>query len=123
MIRAAGYGVNTAFGGHGVGRVMHGPPDVPNDGIAGRGLALQPGLVVAIEPWFLADSPKIAIDRDGWTIRSVDGSRGVRVERTVAITPTVPSCSPPGTRSPRPAAERASGPTEECRGEGGVRRI
>jgi Metallopeptidase family M24 len=83
---SAGYQVNTAFGGHGVGRVMHGPPDVPNDGVAGRGLTLRPGLVIAIEPWFLAGSPKIVIDRDGWTIRSVDGSRGVHVEHTVAVT-------------------------------------
>ena len=80
----AGYQVNTAFGGHGVGRVMHGPPDVPNDGVAGRGLAVRPGLVIAIEPWFLAGSPKIVTDRDGWTIRSVDRSRGVHVEHTVA---------------------------------------
>jgi len=65
---------------------MHAPPVVPNDGVAGRGLALQPGLVIAIEPWFLAGEPKIGIDRDGWTIRSVDGSRGVHVEHTVAIT-------------------------------------
>ena len=86
VIRGAGYQVNTAFGGHGVGRVMHEPPNVPNDGVAGRGLALQPGLVIAIEPWFLAGSPKIVIDRDGWTIRSVDGSRGAHVEHTVAIT-------------------------------------
>ena len=86
VIRGAGYQVNTAFGGHGVGRVMHAPPSVPNDGVAGRGLELRPGLVIAIEPWFLAGSPKIVIDRDGWTIRSVDRSRGVHVEHTVAIT-------------------------------------
>jgi methionyl aminopeptidase len=65
---------------------MHEPPDVPNDGVAGRGPALQPGLVIAIEPWFLAGDPNVVIDRDGWTIRSVDRSRGVHVEHTVAIT-------------------------------------
>jgi methionyl aminopeptidase len=86
VIRAAGYAVNTSFGGHGVGRVMHAPPDVPNDGVAGRGLVIQPGLVIAVEPWFLAGDPAIGIDRDGWTIRSLDGSRGVHVEHTVAIT-------------------------------------
>src|SRR3954447_11348731 len=42
VIRDAGYEVNTAFGGHGVGRVMHGPPNVPNDGNRGRGLTLEP---------------------------------------------------------------------------------
>jgi methionyl aminopeptidase len=86
VIKGAGYRVNTSFGGHGVGRAMHGPPDLPNDGVAGRGLALRPGLVVAIEPWFLAGRPDIFIDRDGWTIRSMDRSRGVHVEHTVAIT-------------------------------------
>ncbi len=86
VIRGAGYRVNAAFGGHGVGRTMHEPPSVPNDGIAGRGLELRPGLVVAIEPWFLAASPEIVIDNDGWTIRSVDRSRGVHVEHTVAVT-------------------------------------
>ena len=86
VIRGVGYQVNTSFGGHGVGRAMHEPPDVPNDGVAGRGPLLRPGVVIAIEPWFLAGSPKIVIDRDGRTIRSVDRSRGVHVEHTVAIT-------------------------------------
>jgi methionyl aminopeptidase len=86
VIRGTGYAVNTAFGGHGVGRTMHQPPDVPNDGRAGRGHQLNPGLVIAIEPWFLAGSGQIAMDRDGWTIRAADGTRGVHVEHTVAIT-------------------------------------
>jgi methionyl aminopeptidase len=86
VIRGAGYSVNTTFGGHGVGRTMHERPDVPNDGPAGRGLELRPGLVIAIEPWFLAGRPEIVRDRDGWTLRSADGSRGVHVEHTVAIT-------------------------------------
>ena len=86
VIRDAGYRVNTAFGGHGVGRTMHERPDVPNDGIAKRGLELRPGLVIAIEPWFLARGPEIVMDRDGWTIRSADRSRGVHVEHTLAIT-------------------------------------
>ena len=49
----AGYKINTDFGGHGVGRTMHGDPHIPNDGRRGRGLPLKPGLVIAIEPWFL----------------------------------------------------------------------
>jgi methionyl aminopeptidase len=85
-INEAGYAVNTAFGGHGVGRTMHQRPDVPNAGEWGRGLRLQPGLVIAIEPWFLAGSGKIRMDKDGWTIRSADRTRGVHVEHTVAVT-------------------------------------
>ena len=85
-INEAGYAVNTAFGGHGVGRTMHQAPNIPNAGPRGRGPQLRAGLVIAIEPWFFAGDGKIRMDRDGWTIRSVDGSRGVHVEHTVAVT-------------------------------------
>jgi methionyl aminopeptidase len=84
--RAEGLGVNMQFGGHGVGRTMHGDPHVPNDGKPGKGLKLRPGLVIAIEPWFLHTTDEIRFDPDGWTIRSVDGSRGAHMEHTVAIT-------------------------------------
>jgi methionyl aminopeptidase len=83
---AAGYSINTDFGGHGVGRTMHGDPHVPNDGRAGRGFPLRPGLVIAIEPWFLQTTDEIVTDKDGWTLRSADGSRGAHMEHTIAIT-------------------------------------
>lgn len=82
--------VNLEFGGHGVGRTMHGDPHVPNNGRRGKGLPLRPGLVLAIEPWFLHTTDRIYTDPDGWTLRSVDGSRGAHVEHTVAITDGVP---------------------------------
>ena len=85
--RNGGCGLSTDFGGHGVGRTMHESPSVPNDGRAGRGMRLDPGLVIAIEPWFLAGgSDRYRIDKDGWTLRSADGSRAVHVEHTIAIT-------------------------------------
>ncbi|HTX81328.1 MAG TPA: type I methionyl aminopeptidase [Streptosporangiaceae bacterium] len=83
----AGYGLHTDFGGHGVGRTMHESPSVPNDGKPGRGLKLAPGLVIAIEPWFMAGGEdSYLVDPDGWTLRSGDGSRAAHVEHTVAIT-------------------------------------
>ncbi len=81
-----GYSINTDFGGHGVGRTMHGDPHVPNNGKAGRGYPLRDGLVVAIEPWFLATTDELVTDKDGWTLRSADGSRGAHSEHTIAIT-------------------------------------
>lgn len=87
---AEGYSVNTQFGGHGVGRTMHGDPHIPNDGRAGRGFPLRPGLVIAIEPWFLETTDKIFTDPDGWTLRSADGSRGAHSEHTVAVTESGP---------------------------------
>ena len=86
VARADGYSINTQFGGHGVGRTMHGDPHVPNDGRPGRGYPLHPGLVIAIEPWFLETTDQIYTDPDGWTLRSADGSRGAHMEHTIAIT-------------------------------------
>ena len=86
VARARGLSINTQFGGHGVGRTMHGDPHVPNDGRPGRGFKLQPGLVIAIEPWFLHTTDEIYTDKDGWTLRSKDGSRGAHMEHTVAVT-------------------------------------
>ena len=86
VCRAAGYSVNLDFGGHGVGHTMHGDPHVPNDGRPHRGLKLRPGLVIAIEPWLLETTDRIRTDQDGWTLRSVDGSRGAHTEHTIAVT-------------------------------------
>ncbi|MFN8196252.1 MAG: type I methionyl aminopeptidase [Nocardioidaceae bacterium] len=90
VAHAAGLSVNLQFGGHGVGRTMHGDPHVSNDGRPGRGFPLKPGLVIAIEPWFLHTTDEIFIDKDGWTIKSSDGSRGAHAEHTVAITDSGP---------------------------------
>ncbi|ARU51845.1 methionyl aminopeptidase [Cellulosimicrobium cellulans] len=90
VAHAAGYSVNTDFGGHGVGRTMHGEPHIPNDGRRKRGFPLKPGLVIAIEPWFLETTDEIYTDPDGWTLRSADGSRGAHSEHTIAITPDGP---------------------------------
>jgi methionyl aminopeptidase len=85
--KAAGYGISTDLGGHGVGRTMHEDPHIPNRGRAGRGLRLVPGLVLAIEPWFIAGGDDdIYLDEDGWTIRTADGSRAAHAEHTIAIT-------------------------------------
>ncbi|MEP7026076.1 MAG: type I methionyl aminopeptidase [Actinomycetota bacterium] len=81
-----GYPVSTEFGGHGLGQTMHEEPHVPNKGRPGRGLKLQPGLTLALEPWFARTTDQIAVDPDGWTIRSADGSRTAHSEHTVAIT-------------------------------------
>jgi methionyl aminopeptidase len=90
VARADGLSINTDFGGHGVGRTMHGDPHVPNDGRPGRGYPLKPGLVIAIEPWFLQGTDVLYTDPDGWTLRSGDGSRGAHMEHTIAITPDGP---------------------------------
>ena len=84
---AGRHGISTELGGHGVGRTMHEDPHIPNRGRAGRGMRLTSGLVIAIEPWFMAGGrDDIYLDDDGWTVRTADGSRAAHAEHTVAVT-------------------------------------
>jgi methionyl aminopeptidase len=86
VLVAAGYSVNTEFGGHGVGSTMHQDPHVANTGRPGRGYKLRPGLLLALEPWVMADTDKLITDADGWTLRSATGCRTAHSEHTIAIT-------------------------------------
>jgi methionyl aminopeptidase len=85
VLTGADYPVNTDFGGHGVGTTMHQDPHIPNNGRAGRGFRLRPGLAIAIEPWVMADTDELIVDDDGWTLRSATGSRTAHTEHTVLI--------------------------------------
>ncbi|GHJ07572.1 methionine aminopeptidase [Micromonospora humidisoli] len=87
VLHAAGYPVNTEFGGHGVGSTMHQDPHVSNSGRPGRGYRLRPGLLLALEPWIMADTATLVTDADGWTLRSATGCRTAHSEHTIAITP------------------------------------
>ncbi len=86
VLARAGYAVNTEFGGHGIGTVMHGDPHVPNIGRPGRGYKLRPGLLLAIEPWVMENTDTLVTDADGWTLRSATGCRTAHSEHTIAIT-------------------------------------
>ncbi|MEO6414094.1 MAG: type I methionyl aminopeptidase [Pedococcus sp.] len=81
-----GYLVNTQFGGHGIGSTMHQDPHVSNMGRPGRGFQLRPGLLLALEPWVMADTDELVTDPDGWTLRSATGCRTAHSEHTIAIT-------------------------------------
>ncbi|RZS91515.1 methionyl aminopeptidase [Motilibacter rhizosphaerae] len=85
VLQGAGYRINTDFGGHGVGSTMHQDPHVPNAGKAGRGYKLRPGLLLAIEPWVMADTDELVTDDDGWTLKSATGCLTAHSEHTVAI--------------------------------------
>jgi methionyl aminopeptidase len=91
VVRAGGFGLLADHGGHGVGRSMHEAPSVANEGRPARGLPLRPGLVIALEPMLQAGgADAYRYDRDGWTIRTADGSRAAHVEHTIAITEDAP---------------------------------
>jgi methionyl aminopeptidase len=86
VLTEAGYAINTEYGGHGVGSTMHQDPHVSNTGRPGRGYKLQPGLLLALEPWVMADTAELVTDADGWTLRSATGCRTAHSEHTIAIT-------------------------------------
>ncbi|QKE83120.1 type I methionyl aminopeptidase [Arthrobacter sp. NEB 688] len=86
VLEGAGHSVNTQFGGHGIGSTMHQDPHVANSGRPGRGYTLRPGLMLAIEPWVMADTDRLVTDADGWTLRSVTGCRTAHSEHTVVVT-------------------------------------
>lgn len=87
VAREAGYGLLADHGGHGIGRTMHEAPHVPNEGRRGKGMKLQPGLVIAIEPMLIADgTDEYVHDSDGWTLRTATGARAAHSEHTVAVT-------------------------------------
>lgn len=81
-----GFGVVRDYVGHGVGRVMHEKPDVPNFGKKGRGVKLKPGMVIAIEPMITAGSNRIRVEKDGWGVVTVDGKPAAHFENTIAVT-------------------------------------
>ena len=65
---------------------MHQDPHVSNTGRPGRGYGLRPGLMLALEPWVMADTDELVTDPDGWTLRSTTGCRTAHSEHTVVIT-------------------------------------
>ena len=81
-----GYGQPDDLGGHGIGREMHEMPHLANEGRAGRGIRLHPGLVLAIEPMLMAGGHRTRTGADGWTVYTKDGARAAHAEHTVAIT-------------------------------------
>jgi methionyl aminopeptidase len=83
---AAGYSVVREFVGHGIGRSLHEDPQVPNYRTGGRGVRLQEGLVLAIEPMVNAGGAEVYLKEDGWTAATRDGRLSAHFEHSVAVT-------------------------------------
>jgi methionyl aminopeptidase len=79
-------GIVEDYGGHGIGQAMHEEPLVPNQGRPGQGRPLVIGSVLAIEPMFTLGGGSTFTERDGWTVRTNDGSWSAHSEHTVAVT-------------------------------------
>ena len=90
FVRSKGYTVVKEFQGHGIGKEMHEDPGIPNYGKAGRGIRLEPGMTLAIEPMVIQGKNKIVELEDGWTIVTLDGSLSAHYENTILITEKEP---------------------------------
>ncbi len=89
-VESRGFFVVREYTGHGVGRRMHEGPQVPNYGVAGRGLPLRTGMTIALEPMVLVGTPMTRVLPDDWTVASYDGSLTCHFEHSVAITENGP---------------------------------
>ena len=90
FVEKNGFNVVKEFQGHGIGRQMHEDPGIPNYGKQGRGIRLEPGMTLAIEPMVMAGSNEILELEDGWTIITEDGQRAAHYENTILITENEP---------------------------------
>ncbi len=89
-VEDAGYAVVRDFVGHGIGRMLHEEPQVPNYGIRGRGIELRAGMVLAIEPMVNEGTFKVRVLSNGWTVVTQDGKLSAHFEHSVAITQNGP---------------------------------
>jgi len=87
---AGGYSIVREFVGHGIGRKLHEPPQLPNFGRPGRGPRLRTGMVMAVEPMVNLGGPEVKMADDGWTALTADGLLSCHFEHTVAITENGP---------------------------------
>ncbi len=83
---AQGCSVVREFVGHGIGKVMHEDPQIPNFGLPGRGITLRPGMTMAIEPMINAGRKEVKVLADGWTTLTQDGSLSAHYEHTILVT-------------------------------------
>ena len=81
-----GFNVVRKLVGHGLGRKVHEPPEVPNFGVKGKGEILREGEVIAIEPMITAGRQDIYLDKDEWTWKTKDGSLSAHFEHTIIVT-------------------------------------
>ena len=85
MCEGAGYGVVRDLVGHGVGRRLHEPPNVPNVGRRGLGKKLVAGMTLCIEPMINGGTGDVTVDHDGWTVRTADGAPSAHYEHMVHV--------------------------------------
>ncbi len=87
IVEQEGFSVIRVFAGHGIGKDLHEEPDIPNYGKPGKGMLLQEGMTLAIEPMIAERGYDVTVMSDGWTARTADGGLAAHVEDTVVVRP------------------------------------
>lgn len=85
FVESRGFSVLRDYTGHGVGKRLHEDPPIPNFGSANTGFPLKPGMTLAIEPMITAGDYRVYTDKNGWTVKTVDGSNSAHYEHTIAV--------------------------------------
>ncbi|WP_242342409.1 type I methionyl aminopeptidase [Anaeromyxobacter terrae] len=86
LARAEGCSVVREYGGHGIGKMMHGPPLVMHVGPRGQGVKLKAGMAITIEPMVNLGRAEVELLADGWTVVTADGSLSAQFEHTIVVT-------------------------------------
>ena len=90
FVRENGFTVVRDFIGHGVGEKLHEEPEVPNFGVAGRGVRLRSGMTIAVEPMVNAGTWRVKMLSDGWTVKTLDGRLSAHYENTICVSDNGP---------------------------------
>ncbi|HDQ92979.1 MAG TPA: type I methionyl aminopeptidase [Synergistetes bacterium] len=86
FVLPGGYGIVRDYAGHGIGRNLHEPPQIPNYGVPGRGVTLKSGMALAIEPMIMRGREAVRTLGDKWTVVTADGSDAAHFEKTIVVT-------------------------------------
>jgi methionyl aminopeptidase len=100
VVEAEDLSVVRSLVGHGIGRDMHEDPQIPNYGAPGRGVTLEEGMVLAVEPMVTAGRHTVRMGDDHWAIYSQDGSLAAHFEFTIAVTSDGPRILTPWHEEP-----------------------
>ena len=84
-VSASGYGIVRDYSGHGIGKHLHEPPQIPNYGQPGRGITLKSGMTLAIEPMVMTGSEDVVTGIDQWVVKTADGSDAAHFEKSVLV--------------------------------------
>ena len=95
--KSFGFGIVRDYTGHGIGKKMHEAPQVPNFGHPGRGVTLQRGMTLAIEPMIMLGQEEVKLGENGWTVVAADGSDAAHFERSIVILDDGPEVLTPWT--------------------------